>query len=137
MHEGRVVHFEDDEDWRDIVASRLVGSPQWLVGQATNLAEALEMLHAMKNGEVDANVVILGGNLTPGAHMFDTRGRRDPAIISETIRKLGLRVKTIGLSGLAMEEYGVSVDVDIPKMEFSKADLPALLTGLPEPKAKE
>lgn len=136
MHDGRVVHFEDDPQWLHAVASRLEGSPHQVVGQATTLAEALDMLKAIRRGELDANIVINGGMLSVPSKPFSSTGRRDPAIIAEKIEELGLEVRTIGISGLFMSDYGVTVDAEIPKVAFAKSNLVEVINALPEPEAR-
>lgn len=111
----RIVHFEDDADWQEIVREAVEASSHELVAQADTLTGSLAVLDQMQSGEIDADVVILGGNLSDRGFFVKAAGE-DPAEIMRAITEKGLRVITVGLAGLAMEEYGIEVDIDITKV---------------------
>lgn len=131
MHEGKVVHFEDDESWRGIVSRQLSDSEHELVAQAATLAEALEILEKIQSGEIDANVVITDGNLS------DVSTAHDATVITDRIRELGLAVRTIGLSGSPMEDFGIEVDADLSKSGLRYGDITRVVDELPEPEVTQ
>lgn len=133
MHEGRVVHFEDSETFRESVADHLEiqDSAHQIVGEAGDLPSALAALERISRGELEANVILLDGNLTSATNGSDAR------TITGRIGELGLAVRVVGLSSDAMEKYGVQVDADITKKSFTGALLKEVLDELSEPEVKE
>ncbi len=115
MSMKRIVHFEDDAEWRELVREAVEESPHELIAQADSLPSSLTILNQMQSGEIEADTVILGGNLSERGWLAKAAGE-DPKIIMEAIAQKGLRVTTIGMAGLAMTEYGVEVDIDVPKV---------------------
>ncbi len=115
MSARNIVHFEDDEEWREIVRRAIERTPHDLVAEADTLLGALAVLDQMQAGLIEADVVILGGNFRDRISLMESAAGDEPAIILEGINERGLRVTTIGLAGLAMEDYGVEVDIDVTK----------------------
>lgn len=114
MDKGRVVHFEDNDGLRETIArsiSMFSDERHQVIGGAANLTGALALLDEIHTGAVNANVVLLDGNLTPAV------GGSDARKIRQRIRELDLPVRVIGASGETMEANGVEVDIDLgPKM---------------------
>lgn len=139
MHDGRVLHIEDNEDWQDIVERSLEGTPHHVVETADNMPTALEALNRVQSGELGANVVVLGGRLIKGHPPLERTGMNDPRHIMEHIRDLGLSVRVIGFSALRMSDFGVEVDAELSKTDFKSGDLAATIDELPElhPSARE
>ncbi|KKU20340.1 MAG: hypothetical protein UX30_C0002G0044 [Candidatus Saccharibacteria bacterium GW2011_GWA2_46_10] len=131
MHEGKVVHFEDDLDWQRVVQFRLGNSAHKLVAQASSSQEAMDVLERMHRGEIDANLVILGGSLTKGSRT----GAHDSQLIMGRIKELDLPVRTIGLSAHEMSYYGIEVDADVGKGHGAR-NLVEVIDGLPEPQSQ-
>ncbi len=115
MNGKRIVHFEDDAEWLEIVSEAVEESPHQLVAQADTLRGSLTVLDQIQAGLIEADVVILGGNLRDRRSFMESAAGDDPATIMEGIKERGLKVTTVGLAGLAMEEYGVEVDIDVTK----------------------
>lgn len=130
MDNGRVVHFEDNDQLRDAVEMGLdlySDGRHQVIGGAANLTGALAVLDQIHAGEVSANVVLTDGNLTPAV------GGSDARAIRKHIRELGLAVRVIGLSSKTMEACGVEVDADIPKGSFTADKLVSVIDDLAEP----
>lgn len=131
MHEGRIVHFEDDDDWQGVVRRQLEGSSHQFVGGAATLPYALRMLEQMKKGEVDANIVVLDGNLSESVSHNDARA------IRERIRKLGLPVRVIGFSSNDLTREGIEVDATVIKTTYKYGSMVQVIDELPEPEIAE
>ncbi len=126
MHDGRVVHFEDDPLVREIVADHLAHSEDHsLVGAAATLPDALEMLERIADGELDANVVVVDGSLS------GVSDARDARIITKKIRKLELPLRVIGFSAEDLVRRGLHLDAFVLKgLPF---DLARIIDELPDP----
>jgi hypothetical protein len=133
MKHGLVVHFEDEPN---ILAVIDLGLPvvsddrHSVVGQASDLASAFDVLEKISNQEIEANAVLLDGNLSYGGEGSDARA------IRARIGELGLSVRTIGMAGKPMAELGVEVDADLQK-PISIVRLAEILDELPEPTPEE
>lgn len=132
MQEGRIVHFEDNANLRASLEAtvNLFGGPHKVVGEASDLPTALGVLDDIASGKLDANVVLLDGNLSKATSGSDARE------ITTRISDLKLPVRVLGLSSDAMEKYGVQVDVDITKDRLTHGLLMQVLDELPEPEAR-
>lgn len=131
MHEGRVVHFEDNDDWRRFVRRHLDGSEHQLVGEAATLPDALGVLEQMQRGEIDANVVVLDGNLS------EVTTYQDAKTIRERIRELELPVRVIGMSGGSLGNAGIEVDATILKGSYSYGEIVKVIDKLPKPEVNQ
>ncbi len=127
MHEGKVVHFEDDESWQGIVRRQLDGSSHQLMAGAATLPDALVVLDQVNTGDLDANVVVLDGNLSETASYDDARA------IRERIRELGLPVRVIGFSSSDLTSKGVEVDATLLKTAYEYGSIVTVIDELPEP----
>jgi DNA-binding NarL/FixJ family response regulator len=129
MNEGKILHFEDDASFRGSVAASLeTFTDHLVVGEAADLPTALSVLDSVHRGELEANVVLLDGNLNGGV------GGRDARAIANHIRELDLPLRIIGLSSEKMADIGVEVDVDLTKGDdYSSDKLEKVLDELGEP----
>lgn len=127
MHEGKVIHFEDDGTWRGVIQRQLADSEHELVGNAATLPDALEVLEQMQRGELDANVVVLDGNLS------DVSTNHDAKTIRRRIRELGLPVRVIGFSSGDLADSGVEVDATMQKGDYSYGEIIRVIDELEEP----
>lgn len=131
MKNAKVVHFEDDKGFRTMIKKSLKtfsGERHGVVGEAADLAGSIAVLDQIKFEELDANVVLLDGNLSPGA----TSGE-DARKITEYIKEHEVPVRVIGLGGKAMAEAGVEVDIDLTKGgTLDPRALPNVIDGLGE-----
>lgn len=125
MREGRIVHFEDDPLIRLVVQRGLDNSPHRVVGGAGTLEEALEILEQIKRGELHTNVIMTDGNLSDVYTCDDAR-----AIIDRK-NELELRVRTVGLAGKALSDFGIEVDAELVK-GCSTDEIVEVIDGLPE-----
>lgn len=130
MKEGRIVYFEDHPIYRESVIDTIgmFARPHQIVGDAGDLAGAFGILDDMASGKLHANVILMDGNLSKS----DTSGN-DVREITDRIKQLGLAVRLVGLSSDPMEKYGVEVDIDITKKEFTVDLIKQILDELPEP----
>jgi hypothetical protein len=130
MHEGRVIHIEDEGAFRRKLVRDLEGSVHRVVAEAADLDTAFSLLDQVKAGELGANVVALDGRLSD-----DSPELSDARKIVVRIEELGLDLQIIGLSGSAMKGAGIEVAIDVGKNAFvrGQVDMKQILDELPEP----
>ena len=113
MQNGKVVHFEDDKGFRAMIKKSLKTfslERHGVVGEAADLAGSIAVLDQIKSGELDANVVLLDGNLSLGVASGE-----DARTIADYIKQNEVPVRVVGLGGQAMSDAGVEVDIDVAK----------------------
>lgn len=112
MEVGKVAIFEDDPHFSERAARfiEMGESPHTVVATANTLDGALEVVGQIAEGELECNVVVLDGNLTP-----ETADGRDARTITAAIRDAKLPVKIVGFSLDRMSAYEVEVSVDLGK----------------------
>ena len=109
MRDLQIVHFESNPAWISTVNAKLRGAPGNIVATANTSLGCFRLVEAMGEGSIEADAVILGdipdlAGGQPGNHM---RGLIGYMAAKE------LTPRTIGLASVAMEEYGVEVDIDL------------------------
>lgn len=107
----QIVHFESDPAYLNAVNEQISGLDGTVVATAQDSLSCFKLAGAMSEGSVGCDAVILGdipdlAGGQPGNHM---RG------LMKYMESRELRPRTIGLASLAMEEFGVQVDVDLTK----------------------
>jgi DNA-binding NtrC family response regulator len=137
MEQARILHIEDSEDIRRSVESILsVRGTHKVIASAETVGEAWELLEAIKDKRLEANVILLDGHLKGGAYL------NHPKVIRDKMKELVLNLPVIGLSGEGLTEKGLvigqDIDVDLRKTELSKDIrlLERVLDELPEPEEK-
>jgi hypothetical protein len=135
MHDGRVVHFEDNQPFVGLIKDSLEvfgDGRHHVVGGAADLAGSLAVLDQISSGELCANIVIFDGNLGRGRF-----GGDDARAIKERMDALGLAVRAISCGGQYAAELGIKVDVDLRKGDFSLRKLVEIIDALDEPVARQ
>lgn len=133
MQEARILHCEDSEAVQKVVELLLaIRGVHRVIATAESLADALNRLEDIKDGRLDANVILLDGQLRGGMW------QNHPKVLLAKYREIGLRIPIIGLSmdGLADKGLVVGEDIaaDIEKGSLTESDLlDQLLDELPEP----
>jgi hypothetical protein len=130
---ARIVVFEDNRDFLGIIDTVLQQHEIVAIGET--YAEAITILGRLACGEVEADVIVLDGNLrgngpttlfaqrpiVPGSVENVISGSlyeqpmRDAKAIVDIIDHYGMMVKIIGLSAETMLDKGVEVDTDLTK----------------------
>ena len=133
MQEARILHIEDSEDFRNAVDLLLcIRGLHKVVAHAETVSEAGNMIDAIKEGKLDANVIFLDGNLRGG------EGMNHPKVVLSHMKVRELDLPVIGISndGLAMKGMEVDRDIvaDLIKYQLKTDTLDRLLDSLPEPK---
>lgn len=131
MQDGKIVYFEDSEILAETTKAGidLFGRGRHrIIAHAADLVGALSVLDQVASGEIDANIVLTDGTLSPGV------GGRDAREIIERVGELGLNVRTVLMSSQSAEEIGVKVDVAIDKgsADARSTGLVSILDSLPE-----
>ena len=117
MEKARIVIVEDSEQMRSIAKRTLRERGHLITGEAATLRDGLALLDSIANGYLEADAILLDGNLTP-----NDRSGNDARLFVERIRETGVTSKIIGFSAFGMSEYGVEVDVDPGKNMTSVLD---------------
>lgn len=122
----KLVHFEDNKNFRESVASSLkISSSHSVEGEAEDVDGAKAVLDQINDGSLEADGVLLDGNLNGASTGQDAHE------ITGYIRDRNIPILVIGLGGKAMEAWGVEVDADVPKDDdFSIGKLIAVLDEL-------
>lgn len=107
MDGAKVAVIEDGDMMRSIVREQLESSGHKVVAEADSLERAFEVVGAIATGDIEADVIILDGNLRPR-----TDNGEDARRVAEMIRERGVTSKIIGFSLNPMATYGVEVDAD-------------------------
>lgn len=110
MDGARVVVIEDRERNRIEAKKSLETNGHSVVGEAATLIEALSLVDTIGTGELEADVILLDGNLEPDS---DLGG--DARTIASRIKENGITSRIIGFSSLPMRHYSVEVDADSGK----------------------
>jgi CheY-like chemotaxis protein len=93
MEGAKVVIFEDDEDWQEIIGEIIEGAGHEVIARATTMDGARAVIDGFADDAVD--VAVVDGNLT----RHNTSGR-DGAEVAERLRaKIGEKLVIIGCSG--------------------------------------
>jgi len=111
MESARVIIIEDDELFREMTIENLRAIGHQVVGQASTRKEALDLIDSMGRCEVEADVVLLDGNLVP-----DTDTYEDARIISARLKENGVTSKVLGFSLGTLSSHGIDVDADVGKL---------------------
>jgi CheY-like chemotaxis protein len=107
MEKTRIVIIEDSEQIRSLAKRALIARGHLITGEAATLRDGLALLDSIASGDLEADAILLDGNLTP-----NDRSGNDARLLVERIIKTGITSKIIGFSGSEMSDYGVEVDVD-------------------------
>lgn len=107
MEEARVVVIEDDEMHRELARQYLAKRKHSVVAEASTVPEAFVLVDRIAASEIEADVILLDGNLTPEAYDGEDARR-----IAERMSEARVTAKIIGFSLGSMEEYGVEVHAD-------------------------
>jgi CheY-like chemotaxis protein len=138
MEEAKILHCEDSEEFSQVIATIIsLHGLHRVVETAVSLKEALDSVDKIKAHRLDANVILLDGNLRGGAVMNHPK-----VIVSKLRNDLGLDIPVVGLSLNGLKEKGLQVGRDIAA-DLIKDDVavnPDLLidtlNGLPEPRPR-
>ena len=135
MQEARILHIEDSEDVRNTIELVLsVRGVHKVVAHAETVEEAGRQIDAIKEGKLNANVILLDGNLRKGEHM------NHPKVVVSHMKKRELDLPVIGLSGDGLEVKGLvegrDIVADLIKDRLKTDTLDQLLDSLPEPAAE-
>lgn len=125
MERARILLIEDAVHMHEIVQLMLLGSGHEIRQTATTRDEALTHIDHIKDRELDCNVVILDGNLSPGS-----KNGEDAIVISRRICELELPVKVIGFSANSMPPE-VTVHADLSKLRAD--DLSVVIDDFEDP----
>jgi len=106
---ARVIIVEDEPDWQELAADFITDAGHSVVGSALNIDAARLLIHAIAKGEIEADVVVLDGNLTRRSDGTEAH------IVCETIQQTGALLKVVGFSGSPMSDYDLTVDADVTK----------------------
>jgi CheY-like chemotaxis protein len=110
MEGARVVVIEDREPMRRVVARNLHHYGHSVVGEAATFQEALDIVDRIASGELEADVIVLDGNLSP-----DLNDGREARMIYDRLKQQSVLAKIIGFSMMPMKTYGIAVDADSQK----------------------
>lgn len=124
MESGKIVHFEDSVTFAETIGEGIgifSDGRHEVVAQAANLSGSLAVLDQIASGELEANVVLTDGNLSPAV------GGADAVVIIGRVKELGLNVRTILMSSQSAGEIGIEVDAEVPK---SGSVLPAIVDAI-------
>jgi CheY-like chemotaxis protein len=113
MDRARIVLFEDLSHQRDMVHEVFEGTGHDIVAVGTTLDESLAIVEDLAAGTVEADVVILDGNLTKGT----VPNGDDAREIKAAIDRHNLPVRLIGFSAVRdmQSHYGITLDADSGK----------------------
>jgi CheY-like chemotaxis protein len=134
MEQAKILHCEDNKQWQDAIAMMLAfNGLHRVVATAESLGGSLKMIQAIKERTLDANVILLDGNLEGGV------GMNHPRYIVSRARELSLELPVVGLSLDGLAEKGLRTESDI-KADLLKDEVGAnpdlliqILNSLPEP----
>lgn len=107
MEGARVALIEDREQMRRMMRLLLEDNGHEVVAEASDLDEALALVDDMADGVVEADVVLLDGNLQPA-----TDTGEDARRVSERLQNRGVTTAVLGFSLSSMERYGIQVTAD-------------------------
>lgn len=110
MENARIVIFEDNASIRNILTTVMDMSSHSIVAEAATAADALAVVDRMAAGELEADVVVLDGNLDK-----DSTKCENAKQIAAAMREAGLTAKIIGFSSYELKDFGIAVDVDLTK----------------------
>ena len=110
MEGARVAVMEDDAFFRDITRRILEGFGHFVVAEAINLSQALDLISEIAQGNPEVDVILLDGNLCEGA-----RNGEDARQVISKIKETKVKAKVFGFSLSPMSSYGIEVDVDTNK----------------------
>ena len=99
---ARVFVAEDNKDWQEYIEKILNRAGHSVVARATTVEEGLKIIEQF--GELQVQVATIDGNLSED----DISGYDGRALV-EAIGRHAPNVKTVGMSGLAMN--GVTIDL--------------------------
>lgn len=115
MENARVAIVEDMEKIRQMVRLSLIGDGHNVVAEATNLEEAFSLVDKLAQGEIEADVVLLDGNLGDKTEEKEYKPHDDARQILARIREAGIASTVIGFSADYLREAGIDVDADTAK----------------------
>jgi len=85
MEKANVVIIEDNGQMRNLVKRCLETHGHLITGEAATLHDGLTLLDSIANGDLDADAILLDGNLTPNGHSGN-----DARLLIERIRETGV-----------------------------------------------
>lgn len=116
MHNAKVVVIEDQDAWRQMAKDYLEACGHTVVAEAISLNEAFGLVDKIADNEVEADVILLDGNLTQ-----DSIDGKHAQQIAARIKERGVTSKVIGFATMYMDYYKVKVDADSLKRMNSVA----------------
>ena len=111
MDAARVVVIEDNDLIRLMVCARLEEEGHSIVGQASNLDQAIESVEEISSGKIEADVIVADANLSSN---YREPGE-DIRAVAGKAKEEGLTTKIILYSTYSMADLGVEVDADSGK----------------------
>ena len=117
MEGARVVVFEDNDRLREHACLELENHEHQVTAYAKTLRQALAVVEDIADGEIQADVVLLDGNLGG-----ENRDCYDARQICQRMQERGVAAKVIGFSAGDMRMHGVDVDFDSQKNIFAAID---------------
>jgi CheY-like chemotaxis protein len=138
MEQAKILHCEDSEEFSQVIAALIsLQGLHKVVETAGSLKQALDSVDAIKAHRLDANVILLDGNLRGGAVMNHPK-----VIVSKLRDDLGLDIPVVGLSLNGLQQKGLQIGRDIAA-DLIKDDVALnpdllidVLDGLPEPRPR-
>lgn len=109
MDGARVAIIEDDEVFRNMTKRNLEATGHQVVAEASTRQEALSLVEQMAAGEVEADVILLDGNLT------ETDTYEDARVIAEQLKNAGVTSVVLGFSLGSLLEHDIEVSADVGK----------------------
>lgn len=130
MEGARIAVIEDMPGSQKVVArtARIAGHE--VVATANDLPQAIELSEKIVGGELEVDVVVLDGNLSPdfggGAdarHVMRLLGYHNPEMIGYDGSDEQTIVPVIGYSALSFREYGLTPACDAGKSDLATAGM--------------